>query len=104
MERISEGRFKPDTVTGRCEKASGVCFLNLPCGEVKAIDDAIKEVPSWDKVKEFSTTLKVGSGVGPITSSLNRYGQFIVQADGRSDLDSLLEEYEKRIASFIELG
>lgn len=94
---------KVDTTTGRFDKVSGVCFLNLPCGKVTAIDDAIKEVASWPNVKEFSTSLKVGDEIRPITSSLNRYGQFIIQANNREELDKLVTEYEQRIKSMITI-
>lgn len=94
---------KVDTTSGLFDKASGVCFLNLPCGKVTAIDDAIKGVASWPNVKEFSTTLKVGDEIHPITSSLNRYGQFIIQANNREELDKLVTEYEQRIKSMITI-
>ena len=94
---------KVDTSTGRLEKASGVCFLNLPCGKVVAIDDAIKEVETWSNVKEFSTTLKVGDEIHPITSSLNRYGQFIVQSDNREDVDQIVSKYEGKLKSMIKI-
>lgn len=100
--RIALGE-KVDTVSGRFEKASGVCFLNLPCGKVTAIDDAIKEVKTWPNIKEFSTSLKVGDEIRPITSSLNRYGQFIIQANNREELDKLVTEYEQRIKSMITI-
>lgn len=92
---------KVDTTTGHFDKASGVCFLNLSCGKVTAIDDAIKEVTTWPSVKEFSTSLKVGKEIHPITSSLNRYGQFIVQAENREGVDNIICEYEKRISEFV---
>ena len=95
---------KVDTTTGRCDKASGVCFLNLPCGKVTAIDAAINDVSSWPAVKEFSTSLKVGDEIHPITSSLNRYGQFIVQGESRVEVDSLIEKYEKKIAGFLQVN
>lgn len=95
---------KVDTTTGRFNKASGVCFLNLPCGKVTAIDDAIREVKTWHNVKEFSTSLKVGDEIRPITSSLNRYGQFIVQAENRKAVDELMNDYERIIKSYIELN
>lgn len=94
---------KVDTTTGCFDKASGVCFLNLPCGKVTAIDDAIKEVCTWPNVKEFSTLLKVGDEIHPITSSLNRYGQFIVQAEKRLEVDCLIAEYEKRLTELIQI-
>lgn len=92
---------KVDTTTGRFDKATGVCFLNLPCGEVTAIDDAIKEVETWPNVKEFSTTLIVGDEIHPITSSLNRYGQFIVQTDNREEVDQIVSKYEGKLKSMI---
>lgn len=92
---------KVDTTTNRLDKASGVCFLNLPCGKVTAIDDAIKEVETWPNVMEFSTSLKVGDEIYPITSSLNRYGQFIVQADKREIIDTVIVDYERKIKGFI---
>ena len=95
---------KVDTTTGRLDKASGVCFLNLPCGKVTAIDDAIKEVGSWPILKEFSTSLKVGDEIHPITSSLKRYGQFIVQSENRIEVDSLIKDYETHIKSLIQIN
>ena len=92
-----------DTTSGRFDKASGVCFLNLPCGKVTAIDDAIKEVETWPNVKEFSTSLRVGDEIHPITSSLNRYGQFVVDADNRSVIDELVIEYQDKIYRMIEI-
>ena len=95
---------KVDTTTGRFDKASGVCFLNLPCGKVTAIDDAIKEVSTWPNMKEFSTSLKEDVEIHPITSSLNRYGQFIVQAENRKAVDELMNDYERIIKSYIKLN
>lgn len=93
-----------DTETGRVEKASGVCFLNLPCGKVTAVDSAIKNVVTWPAVKEFSTSLKIGDEVHPITSSLNRYGQFIVQGNSREEVDTLITEYEIKLNKYIQIG
>lgn len=92
---------KVDTTIGRFDKASGVCFLNLPCGKISAIDDTIKEVETWPNVMEFSTSLKDGDEIHPITSSLNRYGQFIIQANNREEVDNLMAEYEQRIKGMI---
>jgi carbamoyl-phosphate synthase large subunit len=92
-----------DTKTGRVEKASGVCFLNLPCGKVKAIDSAIEGVNSWPNVYSFSTSLKVGDEIYPITSSLNRYGQLIAQGENKEELDTLITEYESRIYSIVSI-
>ena len=93
-----------DTQSGRVEKASGVCFLNLPCGKVMAIDPAINEVNSWSNVYSFATSLNVGDEIHPITSSLNRYGQFIVKGTDRKEVDKMITDYENRINTFIRVG
>ena len=95
---------KVDPRTGRKEKSSGVCFLQLPCGTVKAIDPAISEVVDWPAVKDFSISLKDGDEIHPITSSLNRYGQFIVQAENRKTIDGLMEKYEKQISAMVNVN
>lgn len=90
-----------DTNTGRVEKASGVCFFSLPEGRVAGIDKSINEASAWDGIVDFNLKLKVGDCVNKITSSLNRYGQFIVKADSRNEVDSLIEKYEKKINNFV---
>ena len=94
---------KVDINTGRFDKASGVCFLNFPCGKVAVIDPAIDEVAAWPAIKEFSTSLKVGDEIHPITSSLNRYGQFIVHGETREEVDGLIADYETRINYIIKI-
>ena len=95
---------KPDTVSGRCEKASEVRFFNFPEGTVESIDDSIKVVASWPSVVDFKLSLKAGDRVGRITSSLNRYGQIIVKGDDPAALKALADEYYSRIASFVKIS
>lgn len=90
-----------DTVSGKVDHASAVCFFSLPEGEVTAIDDRISEVSSWSHIHSFVLKLKVGDKVNQITSSLNRYGQFIVTAETRADIDVLVEKYEHKINQLI---
>ncbi len=91
-----------DTKTGQAEKASGVCFFSLPEGTVTAIDEKIKDVSTLPGVVDFNLKLKVGDKVNKITSSLNRYGQFIVKADNREEIDSLIGKYEQEISNLIK--
>ena len=91
-----------DTKTGRVEKAAGVCFFSLPEGTVTAIDEKIKDVSTWPGVVDFNLKLKVGDKVNKITSSLNRYGQFIVKAENRAEIDSLIGKYEQEISNLIK--
>lgn len=92
-----------DTKTGREDKASAVCFFSLPEGEIAAIDERINEVSSWYNIHSFEMKLKVGDKVNQITSSLNRYGQFVVTGENREEVDELVEEYEKKINEFITI-
>ncbi len=92
-----------DTHTGRSNRASGVSFLNLPCGKVTAIDSAINEVGSWPNVSSFAFRFTGGDEIHPITSSLNRYGQFIVRGESRIMVDTLIADYEERINHFVTI-
>lgn len=93
-----------DTTTGRVEKASGVCFFSYPEGKVISISDNITEVFSWPMISDFEFKLKVGDIITPITSSLNRYGQFIVYGDSREEIDKMIIEYNKKIREFITIA
>lgn len=90
-----------DTTTGRVDKASAVCFFSLPEGKVKAIDSRINEVSKWPNMHSFHLKLEVGDSVNQITSSLNRYGQFIVTGESRGEVDSLTDKYENQINQLI---
>ena len=92
-----------DTMTGRFEKASGVCFFCLPEGVVKHIDPQMNDVASWAGVRHFNLKLHEGDHVNRITSSLNRYGEIIVEGEDRKTVDTMLEEYERRIKKMIEV-
>ena len=92
---------KVDTTTGRVNKASAVCFISLPEGNVMDINERITEVTTWPNIISFEFKLKVGDHVNRITSSLNRYGQFIIAGDSREEIDLLVEKYEKQINKLI---
>lgn len=94
---------KVDTKTGRVEKASGVCFFDFPEGKVLKIDPEIEKVGSWPGVYAFNLKLKEGDTVGKITSSLNRYGEFIVSGETRKEVEERLSEYEKNISKLITI-
>lgn len=94
---------KVDITTGRVDKASAVCFFSLPEGKVTAIDSKINEVSSWQNMHCFQLKLKVGDKVNQITSSLNRYGQFIVTGHSREEVDKLVDKYESDINRLIKV-
>ena len=80
---------------------SGVRFFSFKEGCV------IKHVPNeefvkgWPHVVDFSFALKEGDKVNRITSSLNRYGQLILQAGNRDAIEEAFEKYEKVISESI---
>ena len=80
---------------------SGVRFFSFEEGSV------IKHVPNeefvkgWPHVVDFSFNLKEGDRVNRITSSLNRYGQLILQAGNRDSIEEAFDKYEKVISETI---
>lgn len=94
---------KVDTQTGRMEKAAGVCFFCLPEGVVKRIDPKINEVATWPGVYGFELNLKEDDAIHQITSSLNRYGEFVVGSINRKELDMMMEETEKLTNNMVKI-
>lgn len=92
---------KVDIFYGRVNRASGVCFFSYPKGKVKAIVPVISEVANQPNIHNFELKLKVGDYINKITSSLNRYGQFIVEGKNREEVDELIEKYDKMIYGLI---
>ena len=76
---------------------SGVRFFAFEEGSIiKHVPDE-KFVRSWPHVVDFSFNLKEGKEVNRITSSLNRYGQLILQAGNRNAIEEAFDKYEKMI-------
>jgi carbamoyl-phosphate synthase large subunit len=76
---------------------SGVRFFAFEEGcEIKHAPD-VDFVKGWPHVVDFSFNLKEGDKVNRITSSLNRYGQLILQAGNRDSIEEAFEKYEKVI-------
>lgn len=95
---------KVDTTTGRVNKASGVCFFSYREGEVKAISSEISEVAKLPHIHNFELKLKVCDHINQITSSINRYGQFIVDGDTREEVNELIDKYENIIHNHITIS
>lgn len=94
-----------DTKTGRVEKASGVHFFCLPEGRVERIDNkALEEAKHWMGIYSLNLKLKEGDEVHQITNSLNRYGEFIIKAENRTELNELMANYEKEIYGKIAIN
>ena len=93
-----------DTKTGRVEKASAVHFFSLPLGTITSIDPKINDIKDAEGVEQFDFKLKAGDKVTPITSSLNRYGQFIVSDDNRNTVEDKIEKYTRISNDYISIG
>ena len=89
--------------TGRLERASGVLYFSLPEGMVKRIDPKIRAVPSWPGVHGFALKLKEGDRVQPVTNSLNRYGEVILSATSREELEERMAACEAFVRSAITI-
>lgn len=86
---------QPDAV-----QYSGVRFFAFEEGrEIKHLPNT-DFVKGWPHVVDFSFNLKKGDKVNRITSSLNRYGQLILQAGNRDSIEEAFEKYEKMINEY----
>lgn len=92
-----------DIKTGRVKKASAVCFFSLPEGNVVAIDERINEVLTWPNVCAFKFNLRKGDEVSKITSSINRYGYFVISGNTRKDIDNIVDKYNDRINNMVNI-
>ncbi len=79
---------------------AGVRFFSFKEGSI------VKRVPKKDIIKdlpylvEFSFKLKKDERVNRITSSLNRYGHLILQANSRDDINDAFAMYEKILSNY----
>ena len=80
---------------------SGVRFFAFEEGKVIQNVPDTELVKGWPHVVDFSFTLKKGDRVNRITSSLNRYGHLIIQADGHDAIKDTLDRYEVEIEESI---
>lgn len=88
---------KVDITTGRIDMASGVKFLELEEGVVKRINPDVAKICTWPNVVYFHHDLGEGFLVHSFKSGLDRYGEFILQAQNRNELDSLMDDYIPKV-------
>ena len=84
-----------DVKSGRVERASAVHFFSLPEGTITSIDPQMNNIKEWEGVELFDFKLKAGDKVNKITSSLNRYGQYIVSGSSTTDVTELVNKIDK---------
>lgn len=92
-----------DITSIRNEKASAVHFFSFPEGVITHIDPQIDDVNEWDGIVSFDFKLKQYEKINKISSSLNRYGQFVVCGENRETVENYIEKYSKAICNFINI-
>ena len=92
-----------DTKTGRVERASAVHFFSLPEGTITSIDPQMNNIKEWEGIEQFCFKLKAGDKVNKITSSLNRYGHFIVSGENKEVIEPLIKKYSETIWNYISI-
>lgn len=92
-----------NTKNGRVERASTVHFFSLPEGTITSIDPQIEKVKECNGIEMFDFKLNVADTVGKITSSINRYGQFIVSGDNRNEVEEYIKMYSKIVNDCIRV-
>ena len=92
-----------DTKTGFLEKAAGVEFFHFKEGIVKSVASQFYNQIEASDVFSLNLKLKVGDEVKPITSSLSRYGEFVVSAKERSILDIRISSLSEMMNQWITI-
>ena len=90
-----------DMTQGRMDYSSGIAFFHFPEGIIKSIDNRFYDQIKDASVYSLNLRLRVGDRVNQITSSANRYGEFIVRANNRKRLDHIMTEFEEKVRGFI---
>ncbi len=84
-------------ITPTKSQYSGVRFFAFKEGAEIKNEPNVEFVKGWPHVVDFGFKLKKGDRVNRITSSLNRYGQLILQAGNRDAIEEAFDKYEKVI-------
>lgn len=88
----------PDTTSRRVEKASGVGFFHFPAGRMLCRTSAFDALAQAEGVVHWECRLPDGAAVPPLTSSLDRYGEYILSAETREKLDARMDALEQQIS------
>ena len=93
-----------DTKTGRVDKAAGVEFFHFPEGIVRSIDESVLSIVTMmPSIILVDLKLKAGDIVPQITSSLQRYGEFILADESYYRLNEDLTIVSDEINDFIDI-
>ena len=86
-----------DLKTGRVDRASGVEFFLFQEGVVRTISPTVFNLGKIPGVLHFNLKLLEGDRVNKITSSLKRYGEYIVDASSREEVDGIISYVNNEI-------
>jgi carbamoyl-phosphate synthase large subunit len=78
------------------DSVSGIFFFCFEPGIISKIND-VKQILNIPEVIDYSFNLKVGDKISKITSSIDRYGYFILKTDNRDSLFDLKENILNQI-------
>jgi biotin carboxylase len=82
-----------DCFDSKVKESSGIKYFELPEGIISAIN-GLENLNNIPGLQQWHFSLKPGDRVNTITSSLNRYGYGIFQADTRNELVACFGECE----------
>ncbi len=85
---------KPDLVP-KFAKGSAIRFLDAPSGIIAAID-GVEEARAMENIAEVALTKKAGSRCGSISSSTDRVGYVIAQAENAGEAVRFCEKARKK--------
>lgn len=100
--RVALGE-KPELFSGRRERASGVCFFHFPEGRLIGVDPDFDAMAREEGVTHWNFQLKAGDALPFLTNSMERYGEYILSAESREELDERMSRCERRYATFVHI-
>ncbi len=90
-----------DTRSCRKHAASAVSFLSLRPGRCTSVSPRLHSLSDNPNIVSCEMKLKAGDQIPVITSSLDRYGHFIVSANSREELDAVVDECQRKATNLI---
>lgn len=94
---------KQITIQPRHLQYVGVRFFSFKAGSTVNREPDILAVKGWPNVVDFAFRYKIGEKINMITSSLNRYGHIILQAESKISMETEFERYEKAIMDMCQI-
>ncbi len=100
IDIATNNTLQHESFESKIQKISGIKYFELPEGIVSSTN-GIEKLDSIPGVQQWYFSLQSGDSVNKITSSLNRYGNGIFQAESREDLLNLFKTLDFILANNI---